>query len=98
MSDCWASTFSAPAISYRAKMAAAGRPEMGVAVQLMVEAAVSGVMLTCNPVSGDPSVVTVNASWGFGFAVVGGEVTPDEYLVSKVTGEVVRRNVAAKHL
>jgi pyruvate,water dikinase len=30
--------------------------------------------------------------------VVGGEVTPDEYLVSKVTGEVVRRSVSAKHV
>jgi pyruvate, water dikinase len=71
---------------------------MGVTVQLMVDAAVSGVMFTCNPVSGDPSVVAVNASWGLGLGVVGGEVTPDEYLVSKVTGEVVRRSVAAKHI
>ncbi len=55
---------------------------MGVTVQRMVDAAVSGVMFTCNPVSGDPSVIAVNASWGLGLAVVGGEVTPDEYLVS----------------
>jgi pyruvate,water dikinase len=96
--DCWASTFSAPAMSYRARMAADRQPEMGVTVQLMVDAAVSGVMFTCNPVSGDPSVVAVNASWGLGLGVVGGEVTPDEYLVSKVTGEVVRRTVAAKHI
>ena len=65
---------------------------MGVAVQLMVDAEVSGVMFTCNPVSGDPSMVAVNASWGLGLAVVGGEVTPDDYLVSKVTREVVREH------
>jgi pyruvate, water dikinase len=57
---------------------------------------VSGVMFTCNPVSGDPSMVAINASWGLGLAVVGGEVTPDDYLVSKVTGEVVRERVHAK--
>ena len=96
--DCWASTFSAPAMSYRAKMAGDRRPEMGVTVQLMVDAAVSGVMFTCNPVSGDPSVVAIDASWGLGLGVVGGEVTPDQYLVSKVTGEVVRRSVSAKHV
>ena len=62
----------------------------------MVDAEVSGVMFTCNPVSGDPSMVAVNASWGLGLAVVGGEVTPDDYLVSKVTGEVVREHVHAK--
>jgi pyruvate, water dikinase len=96
--DCWASTYSAPAISYRARMAAGRAPEMGVAVQLMVDAAVSGVMFTCNPMSGDPSIVAINSSWGLGLGVVGGEVTPDEYLLSKVTGEVVREQVSAKHI
>jgi pyruvate,water dikinase len=71
---------------------------MGVAVQLMVDAAVSGVLFTCNPVSGDPSMVAVNASWGLGLAVVGGEVTPDDYLVSKVTHELVREHIHAKEI
>jgi pyruvate,water dikinase len=96
--DCWVSTFSAPAMSYRARMASDRAPEMGVTVQLMVDAAVSGVMFTCNPMSGDPSIVAVNASWGLGLGVVGGEVTPDEFLLSKVTGEVVRRTVSDKHI
>ena len=69
---------------------------MGVTVQLMVDAAVSGVLFTCNPVSGDPSVVAIDASWGLGLSVVGGEVTPDQYLVSKITGDVVRRTVGDK--
>jgi pyruvate,water dikinase len=93
---CWASLYSAPAISYRARLGGAGRPAMGVTVQLMVDAEVSGVMFTCNPVSGDPSMVAINASWGLGLAVVGGEVTPDDFLVSKVTREVVRRQLSAK--
>jgi len=95
--DCWVSLYSPPAISYRARLRDAGEPPaMGVTVQLMVDAEVSGVMFTCNPVSGDPSMVTLNASWGLGLAVVGGEVTPDEYLVSKVTREVVRERIHAK--
>src|SRR5437764_2910421 len=71
---------------------------MGVTVQDMVDARVSGVLFTCNPVSGDPSMVAVNASWGLGIAVVGGEATPDDYLVSKVTGEIVRRTVSSKRV
>jgi pyruvate,water dikinase len=95
--DCWVSLYSPPAMTYRARLApGAAEPAMGVAVQLMVDAEVSGVMFTCNPVSGDPSMVAVNASWGLGLAVVGGEVTPDDYLVSKVTREVVREHVHAK--
>jgi pyruvate,water dikinase len=95
--DCWVSLYSAPAITYRARLAEM-EPAMGVAVQLMVDAEVSGVMFTCNPVSGDPSMVAVNASWGLGLAVVGGEVTPDDYLVSKVTREVVREHVNPKEV
>jgi pyruvate,water dikinase len=53
-------------------------------------------MFTCNPVSGDPSMVAINASWGLGLAVVGGEVTPDDFLVSKVTREVVREHIHPK--
>jgi pyruvate,water dikinase len=47
-------------------------------------------------VTGDPSTVAINASWGLGPAVVGGEVTPDDLLVSKVTGEVVREQISPK--
>jgi pyruvate,water dikinase len=96
--DCWISYYSPPAISYRARFAGDGEDAMGVTVQLMVDAAVSGVMFTCNPTSGDPSMVAVNASWGLGLAVVGGEVTPDYFLLSKVTGEVVRESVGAKEI
>ena len=95
--DCWVSLFSPPAISYRLRLGdRAQTPAMGVTIQSMVDAEVSGVMFTCNPVSGDPSMVAINASWGLGLAVVGGEVTPDEYLVSKVTREVVREHVHDK--
>ena len=97
--DCWASLYSPEAVSYRAEMAAEEQaPAMGVTVQLMVDAVVSGVMFTCNPLNGDPSTVAVNASWGLGLAVVGGEVTPDEYRVSKVTREVLSKSVGPKKL
>jgi pyruvate, water dikinase len=95
---CWASLYSTEAISYRARLGGGRQAAMGVTVQEMVDASVSGVMFTCNPLSGDPSTVAVNASWGLGLAVVGGEVTPDEYRVSKVTGEVLHRTVGPKQI
>jgi len=97
--DCWASLYTPRAIGYRAARGAGGEdPAMGVTVQTMVDAEVSGVLFTCNPVSGDPSMVAIEASWGLGIAVVGGETTPDDFLVSKVTGEVVRRTVNEKEI
>ena len=96
--DCWASLFTAQAISYRLALGSEHEAAMGVTVQAMVDAETSGVLFTCNPVSGDPSMVALNASWGLGIGVVGGELTPDDYLMSKITGEVVRRTVSTKHI
>ncbi len=94
---CWVSLFSPEAISYRAKMAGADDvPAMGVTVQLMVDAEVSGVMFTCSPISGDPSVIAINSAWGRGLGGVGGDVTPDEFTVSKVTREVLRSTISDK--
>jgi pyruvate, water dikinase len=96
--DCRASLENPEAVSYRERLGAADAPAMGVTVQLMVDALVSGVMFTCNPVSGDPSTVAVNASWGLGSAVVAGEVTPDEYRINKVTAEVTARTIGPKEV
>jgi pyruvate, water dikinase len=95
VTKCWASLYNAEAVAYRERFGVAN-PAMGVTIQVMVDAAVSGVMFTCNPVSGDRSMIAINASWGLGLAVVGGEVTPDDYLVSKITGEVVRQTISDK--
>ena len=94
---CWASLHNPQAVAYRERFSIAN-PAMGVTIQLMVDAAISGVMFTCNPVSGDRSMMAINASWGLGLAVVGGEVTPDDYLVSKITSEIVRETISDKHV
>jgi pyruvate,water dikinase len=53
-------------------------------------------MFTLNPVTGDPSCVAIDASYGLGTTVVGGEVTPDSFLVSKVTREITRSQIGEK--
>jgi pyruvate, water dikinase len=96
VSACWVSLHSETAASYRRHLGDGREPAMGVTIQLMVDALISGVLFTCNPLSGDPSMIAINASWGLGLSVVGGEVTPDDYLVSKITGEVVRETLGDK--
>jgi pyruvate, water dikinase len=94
---CWASLYSAESVSYRLRR---GLPEermaMAVVIQRMVDARCSGVMFTRSPTTGDRSVVAVEASWGLGSAVVSGAVTPDTYVVNKVTGEPLKRTIATK--
>jgi len=94
---CWASLYNVESVTYRRHQ---GVPEqglaMGVVVQVMVDPRCAGVLFTRSPVTGDTSVVVIEASWGLGSALVSGDVTPDSYVVSKVTGEIVKRTVAAK--
>lgn len=94
---CWASLYSVEAVTYRLRRGAGeDDPAMAVVIQQMVDARTSGVMLTCSPLTGDPSLVYVEASWGLGSAVVGGEVTPDSWVVDKISGEVVAGTVSTK--
>jgi len=96
--QCWASLYSHEALEYRSALCLDGRAAgMGVIVQRMVEADISGVAFTVSPASGDPSVIAVEAGWGLGTSVVGGEVTPDSFRISKVTGEVIERAIGSKH-
>jgi pyruvate, water dikinase len=95
--SCWASLYSVESVTYRRKR---GLPEEGVAmavvVQKMVNARTAGVMFTRSPVTGDRSVVTVEGSWGLGSAVVGGEVTPDRWVLGKITGDISVREISEK--
>jgi pyruvate,water dikinase len=97
--SCWASLYSVPSIAYRRKH---GLPEAGVAmavvVQTMVNARTAGVMFTRSPTSGDRSVIVIEGAWGLGSSVVSGEVTPDRWVVGKITGEISARDISDKHV
>src|SRR5439155_251720 len=67
-----------------------------VVVQIMVDAGTAGVMFTRSPTTGDRSVVTIEGAWGLGSAVVGGEVTPDRWVLGKITGEISVREISDK--
>jgi pyruvate, water dikinase len=95
--SCWASLYSVESVTYRLKR---NLPEEGVAmavvVQKMVDARTAGVMFTRSPLTGDRSVVTIEGSWGLGSAVVGGEVTPDRWVLGKITGDISVRDISEK--
>lgn len=94
---CWASLFTARATFYRV---AHGIPHekthMSVTVQKMVNSKAAGVMFTLHPVTGDESVIVIESSWGLGESVVGGKVTPDEYIVERSSLRVVEEKINRK--
>ena len=58
----------------------------------------AGVMFTRSPLTGDRSVITIEGAWGLGSAVVSGEVTPDRFVIAKITGEISVRDISDKHV
>jgi len=73
---CWASLWTARAISYRHQMGIGqDQVAMAVVIQRMAPAAVSGILFTANPATGEREEMILNASFGLGEAIVGGEVT-----------------------
>jgi pyruvate,water dikinase len=96
---CWASLFTDRGIAYRLERGYRQHgAAMSVGVQQMVRPRAAGVAFTLNPLNGDRSQIAIDASWGFGEAVVSGEVTPDNFLVDKVMGAITRRTISAKTL
>ena len=96
--DCWASLFTQRALYYRQEQGFAHDVvDIAVVVQRMVDAKKSGVMFTSHPSTGE-SVVTVEAAWGLGEAVVSGAVTPDNYVIERESGDIREETVAEKKL
>jgi pyruvate,water dikinase len=86
---CWASLWSARALIYRTRQHIAHHTvRMAVIVQQMVESSASGILFTCNPVTGMRDEMIINASWGLGEAIVSGQVNPDTITLDKQSGRV----------
>jgi pyruvate, water dikinase len=83
---CWASLYEPRAIFYRAKNRIS-RVSIAVIIQRMVNSEKSGIMFTIDPSTGE-NVVLIEAIWGLGEGIVGGEVSPDTYKVSKDTNKM----------
>jgi len=97
VSRCWASLFSERAVTYRQRSGFDHRRvHMAVVVQRMVFPQAAGVLFTADPVTSNRNVVSIEASFGLGEALVAGLVNADVYRVRD--GEVVAKTVAAKQL
>ncbi len=96
---CISSLYSGRAIAYRMKM---GFPHeqvaISVGIQKMANAYTAGVMFTVHPATGDRSVIVIDSNFGFGESVVSGEVTPDNFVVNKVTLDIIDRTISTKEL
>jgi pyruvate,water dikinase len=96
--DVWAAASSERVTAYRRERGLTGpglRP--AVLVQRMVDADVSGVAFSADPVSGRRGLCVIAATYGVGTALVSGDVDADSFHVSR-GGEIIERKIAHKRL
>ncbi|CAF4976632.1 unnamed protein product [Rotaria sp. Silwood1] len=100
--ECWASLFTARAISYRKKSNIDHKiVKLAVVIQEMISSDVSGVAFTANPITGLRNEVVIDSTYGLGEALVSGLVTPDHYeiIIDKYENAQIRvKNIGEKSI
>jgi rifampicin phosphotransferase len=97
ISQCWASLFTERAIIYRLQNGFDHRKvQLSVVVQKMVFPQVAGILFTADPVTSNRKVLSIDASFGLGEALVSGLVNADNYKVRN--DKVIDKKIATKKL
>ncbi len=92
---CWMSIFGERVLSYRSSQHISDEPAIAVVVQRMVNSERSGVLFTVDPTGSGKMVI--EAAFGLGEVVVGGQVEPDTYVVEKSGPPNPQVRVGSKH-
>ena len=97
ISKCWASLFTDRAVTYRIQNGFDHRKiHLSVVIQKMVFPEAAGIMFTADPVTSNRKVVSIDASFGLGEALVSGLVNADIYKVRD--GRIIDKKISAKKL
>ena len=95
--QCFASLWSPHAVLYRRHNGFSQEDaSMAVVVQRMLAPDSSGVAFSVDPVGGHLGHVLMEANFGVGESVVGGEAVTDSWLVAPAEGAILERRVNAK--
>lgn len=97
ISKCWASLFTERAVTYRIQKGFDHRKVyLSVVVQKMVFPQAAGVLFTADPVTSNRRVLSIDASFGLGEALVSGLVNADTYKVRD--GKMIDKKISTKKL
>ena len=97
ISKCWASLFTERAVIYRLQNGFDHRKVyLSVVVQKMVFPQAAGILFTADPVTSHRKVVSIDASFGLGEALVSGLVNADIYKVCN--GKLTDKKISTKKL
>ncbi len=97
ISKCWASLFTDRAVIYRMQNGFDHKKvHLSVVIQKMVYPEAAGIMFTADPITSNRKLLSIDASFGLGEALVSGLVSADCYKVQEE--EIVDTKIATKKL
>lgn len=97
ISKCWASLFTDRAVTYRIQNGFDHRKvQLSVVIQKMIFPEASGILFTADPITSNRKVVSIDASFGLGEALVSGLVNADNYKVRD--GRIMDKKISTKKL
>ncbi|MCY8353436.1 phosphoenolpyruvate synthase [Bacillus haynesii] len=97
ISKCWASLFTERAVIYRMQNGFDHRQVYSsVIIQRMVFPQASGILFTADPITSNRKLLSIDAGFGLGEALVSGLVSADCYKVQN--GQIIDKRIAAKKL
>jgi len=97
ISKCWASLFTDRAVIYRMQNEFDNNQVyLSVVIQKMVFPQASGILFTADPITSNRKVLSIDASFGLGEALVSGLVSADCYRVQD--NKIVDKRIATKKL
>ena len=97
ISKCWASLFTDRAVIYRMQNGFDhSQVYLSVIVQRMVFPQAAGILFTADPITSNRKLLSIDASFGLGEALVSGLVSADCYKVQE--DEIVDKMIATKKL
>lgn len=94
---CWASLYTDRAVIYRIQNGFEhSEVSLAVIVQEMILPQTSGIMFTADPNTSNRKVLSIDASYGLGEALVSGLVSSDNYSVRD--GKIIDKNISKKNI
>ena len=73
-------------------------PRIAVVVQQQIDSEVAGVGFSLNPLTNDYDEAVIDGNWGLGESVVAGLAAPDQFVVDKISRQVVEKKLGAKQV
>ncbi|MHA1745656.1 MAG: PEP/pyruvate-binding domain-containing protein [Promethearchaeota archaeon] len=96
---CWASLFTERVILYRkANEIDLSNLKISVIIQRMVNSEKSGIIFTADPVTQNRNVMTVDAGFGLGEALVSGLISADFYRIDKLNWNIIEQKISQKSM